>query len=84
MAGHIYAMVFSVCARSGHTTGTTIESYPDKNNVLRGLPEANSLIGCDNLHSRVVLPSFKPLKDVNNVQVDALVCEMSPKNIRAF
>ena len=37
MAGHTDATVFSVCAHSGHTTGTTLESYLDKHNVLRGL-----------------------------------------------
>ena len=30
MSEHPHALVFSVCARSGHTTGTTLDSYLDK------------------------------------------------------
>ena len=65
MSEHPSATVFSVCARSGHTTGTTLDSYLDKKNPLRGLPAANSLFEREDLRTRVVLPSFDAVGGAN-------------------
>jgi hypothetical protein len=37
--------LFDVCARSGHKTGTNIDSYFDSNNVERTMPAGNVLFG---------------------------------------
>ena len=58
MSKHPHATVFSVCAQSGHNTGTTLDLYLDKKNLLRGLPAANSLFEREDLRTQVVLPSF--------------------------
>ena len=40
---HSAITLFQACARSGHSTGTSLDSYIDKRNVAKTLPAANAL-----------------------------------------
>ena len=82
MSEHPKATVFSVCARSGHTTRTTLDSYLDKKNLLRGLPAANSLFERKDLRTRVVLPSFDAVGGANLPQIEDLVAQIFVVNIQ--
>ena len=42
---HSRITLFQACARSGHTTGTSLDSYIDKRNLAKSLPTANALDG---------------------------------------
>jgi len=46
---HSAITLFQACARSGHSMGTSLDSYIDKRNVAKTLPTANAL---DQQHKR--------------------------------
>ena len=50
-----------VCGRSGHATGTTLESYEDKNNISTGLRAAKALAHHDNVDAHVSVPKIDRL-----------------------
>jgi hypothetical protein len=53
-----FITLFVVCARSGHFTGTSLESYMDPMNPLHSLPAANAL------HRNITL-NMKPVMQVD-------------------
>ena len=58
---HSAITLFQVCARSGHSTGTSLDSYIDKRNVAKILPTANALHQQHNIFAKVVLPQLESL-----------------------
>ena len=58
--GHL--TIFDVCGRSGHSTGTTVDSYYDKNNPITGLRAAKARNGYSNTDSKIVLPELEAIK----------------------
>ena len=51
--------VFDACQRTGHSTGTSIDSYYDKSNVVSGLRAAKVRAGYYNPDSPVILPRLE-------------------------
>lgn len=78
--------VFTANARTGHSTGTSNDSYLDKKNPARGLPAAHALHGRADIHTAVVVPRLnEALGEANEVQALALVAAMFPSvNIPDF
>ena len=71
--------LFQLCARSGHETGTTIDSYIDKKNVAKTIPAANALHQrASILANVVVLPRLDCLGEDAQEQVQLLMKEMFP------
>jgi hypothetical protein len=64
--------LLEVCARSGHSTGTSLESYMDIMNPLRSLPGANALHG-NPLRMKPVMPRMDAVGAANRVQVEKLM-----------
>ena len=53
--------IFDVCGRSGHSTGTTVDTYYDKSNPITGLGAAKARNGYINCNSKIVLPHLKAI-----------------------
>lgn len=64
-----FITLFMVCARSGHSTGTSPESYMDPMNPLRSLPAANALHG-NALNMKPVMPKMNAVGSANREQVE--------------
>jgi hypothetical protein len=58
MAMHPDIGIFEACARSGHSTGTSQDSYIDKHSIASGMPGVRVLAGCPTAHSSVILFVF--------------------------
>ena len=52
-------LLFDACQRTGHSTGTSIDSYYDKSNVVSGLRAAKVRSGYYNPDSPVILPRLE-------------------------
>ena len=81
---HPKIATFDACALSRHTTETTVDSYLDMTNPLKGLLAANTLHGCDDFHTRMVLPGLKVVGNYNIPQVEKPIKEMFHINIADF
>jgi len=68
--------IYSANACTGHSTGTSNDSYLDKKNPARGLPAAHALHGRKDLYTEVVLPKLKALGEPNQGKVQELVSAM--------
>jgi hypothetical protein len=69
--------VLRVCARSGHSTGTNLDSYRDLSDVVAGLPAAKTIHGYTDIHADVVLFSFDGIGceiDVSGLIDNLFVC----------
>ena len=53
--------IFHLCALSGHSTQTTVDSYLDTDDVGRGVPAVNALHKKKNLFTPVVIPTLDTL-----------------------
>ena len=76
--------VFDACARSGHSTGTTVDSYIDKNNTLHGIRAARSRVGYQNLDGKDFLPRLDALGSENQESIESLIKELYLVNIQEF
>ena len=72
-----------ICGRTGHSTGTNLDSYGDDRNPLRGLRGGMALSGWDNVRARVTLPSFKCLT-ASRSTIESFIEEAFPGDLDAF
>ena len=75
---HPEVTLFQLCARSGHETGTNIDSYIDKKNVAKTIPAANALHKRASILANVVVPRLDCLGEDAQEQVQLLMKEMFP------
>jgi len=75
---HLEVTLFQLCARSGHSTGTTVDSYIDKKNVAKTIPAANALHQRDRILAKVVVPRLDSLGEDVQEQVKLLMDCMFP------
>lgn len=59
---HPHMTIFHLCALSGHSTQTTVDSYLDADDVGRGVPAINALHKKKNLFTPVVIPTLDSLR----------------------
>ena len=78
-----FITIIEVCARSGHSTGTCIESYMDAMNPLRSLPAANALHG-NPLNMKPVMPQMDAVGRPNREQVEKLMDELFRVDVPEF
>jgi hypothetical protein len=52
----------SICSRTGHSTGTNLDSYADDRNVVRGIAAGKALAGWSNVRASVNVPSFECIR----------------------
>ncbi len=67
IAMYSFITLFMVCAHSGHSTGTSFESYMDPMNPLCSLPAANALHG-NTLNMKPVMPKMDAIGTANREQ----------------
>ena len=72
------------CMRSGHSTGTTVDSHLDKNNVAHGIEAARARSGHNNLKERDHLPRLDSLGLGNHARVHRFVAELHKVTIKDF
>ena len=53
--------IFDVCGRSGHSTGTTVDTYYDRSNPITGLRAAKARNGYVNINAKIVLPHLEAI-----------------------
>ena len=51
-----------ICSRTGHSTGTNLDSYADDRNVVRGIAAGKALAGWSNVRASVNVPSFECIR----------------------
>ena len=78
-----YITLFDVCARSGHWSGTSLDSYMDSMNPLWSLPAANALHG-NPLNMKPVMPDIDSDGVGNREQVEALLEELFVVDVPDF
>ena len=81
---HSAITLFQACARSGHSTGTSLDSYIDKRNVAKTLPTANALHQQHNIFAKVVLPQLEALGADILPQTESLMTAMYTVSIPEF
>ena len=75
---HPEVTLFQLCAWSGHSTGTTLDSYIDKKNVAKTIPAANALHQRVRVLAKVVVPRLDSLGEDVQEQVKLLMDFMFP------
>ncbi len=75
--------LFMVCARTGHSTGFTVDTYLDDMHPLRSLPAANALHG-NVLNMKPVMPDINAVGEGNRGQVDKLMDELFAVDVPLF
>jgi hypothetical protein len=81
---HSDITVFQACARTGHSTKTSIDSYIDTTHPAKAIPAANVLAGKSNIHAHIVLPKLNAIGLLNAAQVDKLVDKLFSVNVPAL
>ena len=82
---HSAITLFQACARSGHSTGTSLDSYIDKRNVAKTLPTANALHQQHKIFAKVaVLPQLESLGADILPQTESLMTAMYTVSIPEF
>ena len=81
---HSAITLFQACARSGHSTGTSLDSYIDKRIVAKTLPTANALHQQHNIFAKVVLPQLESLGADILPQTESLMTAMYTVSIPEF
>ena len=81
---HSRITLFQACARSGHTTGTSLDSYIDKRNLAKTLPAANALHKRHNIFAKVVLPQLESLGADILPQIESLMAVMYSVSVPEF
>jgi len=76
--------LFQACARSGHSTGTSLDSYIGKRNVAKTLPTVNALHQQHNIFAKVVLPQLESLGADILPQTESLMTAMYTVSIPEF
>jgi hypothetical protein len=84
MSVHPECDILSVCARSGHSTGLSIDYYNDKTNISRGLPGAKALAGYKHLKNNVAAPRLECLGAHNKATILAFMDSCFVINIPYF
>ena len=84
LAMHPDITLFDVTSRSGHSTGTTLDSYLDRRNPARGLPAAKALHGATDLKAEIVLPRLEAVGEHNMPQMEKLLGVMFDVTIVHF
>ena len=59
--GHRAIQTSDTCARSGHTTGTSVDSYYDRTCIILGLRAAKALCGYDDVDGDIKVPRLECL-----------------------
>ena len=72
------------CARSGHSTGTTVDSYIDNTNVLFGIQAARALSGYKTVNDRDVLPRLDALGFQNHQSVHCYIQNLFEVSLEDF
>ena len=67
-----FITLFMVYTRSGHWSGTCLESYMDEMNPLRSMPAANAL-HANPLNMEPIMPDIDAVGGGNREQVEALL-----------
>jgi hypothetical protein len=80
---HPHMTIFHLCALSGHSTQTTLDSYLDTDDVGRGVPAVNALHGKNNLFTPVVVPTLDALGEDKESALK-LMCALFQCNIPKF
>jgi hypothetical protein len=81
---HSDITVFQACARMGHSTNTSIDSYIDATHPAKAIPAINVLAGKSNIHAHIVLPKLNAIGLLNPAHVDKLVDTLFSVNVPAF
>jgi len=87
LALHAMITLFNACARSGHDTNTSLDSYLDRSNPIYGLPAAYALHGYKHIRAKkAVFPKInaRSLGNVNKESMERLVDAMFEINIPEF
>lgn len=72
-----------VCGRSGHTTGTNVDSYADERNMLRGLPGGMALAGWEDTRAWMRAPHFACLTASDEI-LDRFITDMFTVSLGSF
>jgi hypothetical protein len=81
---HSDITVFQACARTGHSTNISIDSYIDTTHPSKAIPATNVLARKSNIHAHIVLPKLNSTGLLNAAQVDKLVDNLFLVNVPAF
>jgi hypothetical protein len=81
---HPHITLFQATARTGHSTGTNVDSYLDRKNPARALPAANAIHGKKNLFTESVVPKLDSIGESNSAAFKALMNRMFSVNINDF
>jgi hypothetical protein len=76
--------IFDVCARTGHSTGTSVDHYIDKNNVAYSLRAAKARAGYLNLNAPSAVPKLDSLGLAVNDQIKQLMDKVFIVNVPGF
>eukprot|EP00956_Cyclotella_meneghiniana_P033838 scaffold99411_cov129-Cyclotella_meneghiniana.AAC.1 len=72
-----------VTGRSGHSTGTSVDSYADERNMFRGLPGGMALAGWDDTRAQIRAPNFSCLTATDEV-IDRFIDNLFTVSVKAF
>jgi len=75
---------FDVCARSGHSTGTSLDYYIDKNNVSYSVRAAKARAGYKNLNAPSKVPNIDSLGSELQCQLRNLMEKLFIVSVPAF
>ncbi len=81
---HSAVTLFQACAQSGHSTGTSLDSYIDKRNVAKTLPADNALHQRHSIFAKVVLPQLESLGADVFPKIESLMTTMYTVSIPDF
>ncbi|KAG7345613.1 hypothetical protein IV203_033144 [Nitzschia inconspicua] len=84
LALHRELSVFAGCARSGHSTGTTVDDYIDDNNPAYGLQAGMARCGYQDLASNLKAKIEVPRLEALGVEVAASVDELLTREAQIF
>ena len=83
IAMYSFITLFMVCAHSGHSTGTSLESYMDPMNPLHSLPAANALHR-NTLNMKPAIPKMDAIGTANQEQGEKLMEALFVINVPDF
>jgi hypothetical protein len=81
---HSNITLFQACARTGHSTNTSIDSYIDTTHPAKAILASNVLAGNSNIHAHILLPNLNATEPLNAAQVDKLADKLFLVNVPAL
>lgn len=84
LCSHRNIRALDACGRSGHATGTSLDSYVDKSYILRALRSGKALSKFTGVDSDIKVPRLESLGPHATEAVRKLVHEMFVVSVKAF